>query len=156
MKTVHTLCTKSDTAQSVAKILLFHLTYCILLTPGGSTFQVYTTSNLQTYLNIKTCRLSGSTAATAFNNSMKMLRFRFLSLSSRSCDIMKTNKQTNIYTYQSAFPTNAHHLLHEIFTTLAYMFRPHGPSSGQMYKGHRDTVTYYTYKPCLWCVVDLC
>jgi hypothetical protein len=31
--------------------------------------------------------------------------------------------------YQSAFPTNAHYLLHEIFTILAYMFRFHGPSS---------------------------
>ena len=58
------------------------------------------------------------------------------------------------YNNQSAFPTNAHHLLHEIFTILAYMFRSHGPSSGQLYKEHRGTVTYYTYKPCLWCVVD--
>jgi hypothetical protein len=34
---------------------------------------------------------------------------------------------------QSAFPTNAHHLLHEIFTVLACMFRSHGQSSGQLY-----------------------
>jgi hypothetical protein len=55
---------------------------------------------------------------------------------------------------KSAFPTNAHHLLHEIFTILAYMFRFHGPSSGQLYKEHWGTVTDYTYKPCLWCVVN--
>jgi hypothetical protein len=28
------------------------------------------------------------------------------------------------------FPTNAHYLLHKIFTILAYMFRSQGPSSG--------------------------
>jgi hypothetical protein len=29
------------------------------------------------------------------------------------------------------FPTNAHYLLHKIFTILANMFRSQGPSSGQ-------------------------
>ena len=57
------------------------------------------------------------------------------------------------FLYRQLF-TNAHHLLHEIFTILAYTFRSHGPSSGQLYKEHRGTVTYYTYKPCLWCIVD--
>jgi hypothetical protein len=52
------------------------------------------------------------------------------------------------------FPPNEHHLLHKIFTILAYMFRFQGPSSGQLYK-NTGILSRHTYKHYLWCVAVL-
>jgi hypothetical protein len=59
MKAIHTLCTESDTAQSIYILLLLYLTECILITEWRKIFQAPTNVILQTESYTQTCYLSG-------------------------------------------------------------------------------------------------